>query len=98
MKRQAILITTFTAILLTILISCSKVNNKNMTVIKDCTGSYLRFNGKDYQICNIEIVEGFENGVEVEASFEKIDDCENNWAVCYMLHENEGWVNVTKIE
>ena len=98
MKSKTFLITTFTTILLTILISCSKVNNKNMTVIKDCTGSYLRFNGKDYQICNIEIVEDFENGVEVEASFERIDDCENNWIVCYMLHENEGWINVTKIE
>lgn len=69
-----------------------------MTVIKDCIGSYLRFNGKDYQICNIEIVESFENGVEVEASFERIEDCKNNWAVCFMLHENEGWINVTEIE
>lgn len=69
-----------------------------MTVIKDCTGSYLRFNGKDYQICNIEIVEGFESGVEVEASFERIEDCKNNWVVCFMLHENEGWINVTEIE
>ena len=78
MKSQAFLVTTLTTILLTTLISCSKVNNKNMTVIKDCTGSYLRFNGKDYHICNIEMVESFANGVEVEGSFEKIDDCENN--------------------
>lgn len=69
-----------------------------MTVVKDCTGAYLRFNDKDYQICNIEIVEDFENGVKVEASFEKIDDCENIWAACFMMHENEGWINVTKIE
>jgi len=81
-----------------ILASCSKVNDKEMTIIKDCTGSYLRFNEKDYHICNIEIVEGLEDGTEVEASFEKIDNCpESNNAVCEMLHKNEGWVNVKKI-
>lgn len=98
MKKQAVIISIFTTILLTILISCSKVNNESMTVIKDCTGSYLRFNAKDYQVCNIEIVADFENGAKVEASFEKIDECENNWIVCYMLHENEGWINVIKVE
>jgi SH3-like domain-containing protein len=78
--------------------ACSKVNNKDMTVIKDCTGSYLRFNGNDYHICNIEIVENFDSGTEVEASFKKIDECDNNWAVCQMIHDNEGWINVTKIK
>ena len=46
-----------------------------MTVIKDCTGSYLRFNEKDYHICNADIVLDIENGTEVKASFEKIKSC-----------------------
>jgi hypothetical protein len=89
----------FAVLILTILISCSKVNNRNMTVIKDCTGSYLRFNGNDYHICNEAIVENYGNGTEVKASFKKIDDCpDSDEIVCRMLHNNEGWINVTKIE
>jgi hypothetical protein len=85
--------------LIVIATACSKVNNKDMTVIKDCTGSYLRFNGNDYHICNIEIVENYDNGTEVEASFKKIDECPDcDEVVCEMLHHNEGWINVTKIK
>ena len=70
-----------------------------MTVIKDCTGSYIRFNGNDYHICNVEIVESYDNGTEVKAFFKKKDDCpDSDEIVCEMLHNNEGWINVTKIE
>ncbi|PCJ28861.1 MAG: hypothetical protein COA97_00555 [Flavobacteriales bacterium] len=95
MKEKILILT---VLFLTTFISCSKVNNKNMTVIKDCTGSYLRFNDKDYQVCNIEVVENFDNGTEVKASFKKIDKCENNWGGCNMLHQNEGWINVRNIK
>ena len=90
----------FLAIILIIIVTaCSKVNNRDMTVIKDCTGSYLRFHGNDYRICNIEIVENYDDGTEVEASFKKIDDCPDyDEAMCEMLHLNEGWINVTKIK
>ena len=70
-----------------------------MVVIKDCTGSYLRFNEKDYHICNAEVVENYNDGTEVKASFEKINNCsDSDEVVCEMLHHNEGWVNVTKIK
>jgi len=70
-----------------------------MTIIKDCTGSYLRLNNKDYHICNIEVTESFDSGTEVEASFKKIGDCQTNPPTeCEMLHKNEGWINVSKIE
>ena len=76
---------------MTILLSCSNVNNRNMIVVKDCTGSYLRFNGKDYHICNIETVENYDNGTEVKASFKIIDNCiDSNEVVCEILHKNEG--------
>ena len=86
-------------ILLVTVASCSKVSNKEMTVIKDCTGSYLRFNDKDYHICNVESVINYESGTEVKASFERINNCPEDTAVtCDMLHINEGWVRVTNIE
>lgn len=95
MQRAVLLLLIITSILL---ISCSKIDGKNMVVVKDCTGSYLRLHDKDYQVCNIEIVEDFEDGSRVKASFERIDSCENNWIACFMYHENEGWINITEIE
>ena len=69
-----------------------------MTVIKDCTGSYLRLNGNDYHICNFKIVDTFDNGTKVEGSFNKIDECiDNDEVVCEMYHQNEGWIEVTII-
>jgi hypothetical protein len=93
MKRQILIlaIASFTTF-----VSCSK---ENMTIIKDCTGSYLRLGGKDYHICNIEATESFDGGTEVEASFERISDCQTKPPTeCEMYHKNEGWVNVTDIE
>ncbi len=99
MKKQILVLTVLT---LATFISCTKTKDmtaiKDMTVIKDCTGSYLRFNNQDYHICNMEAVESFENGTAVDASFNEIDVCETNWAVCYLLHPNLGWVNVTEIK
>ena len=89
-----------TSIILIAFSSCSEINNRNMTVIKDCTGSYLRFNNKDYHICNFEIVDEFGDETEVKASFNKIETCSNleGIAVCEMYHKNEGLINVTEIE
>lgn len=92
-------ITILLVAILTTFISCSKVNDKNMIVIKDCTGSYLRFEGNDYHICNIEMVENYDSWTEVEASFKKIDECsEGDVVVCDMFHQNEGLIRVTKIK
>ena len=80
--------------------ACSKVNNREMIVVKDCTGSYLRFNENDYKICNIETVSDIEGGTIVTASFKEINACTNPAAsgLCELYHKNEGWVIVTKIE
>lgn len=70
-----------------------------VVVIKDCTGSYFRYNDKDYQICNSEIVTDFPNGAAVKASFMKVLSCPDheNRPVCKMYHLNEGWIYVTSI-
>ena len=81
-----------------IITSCSKITSEEVEIVKDCTGSYLKFNNKDYHICNEEIVNGFNNGDIVEASFRRIDECNNTGAICMMAHKNEGWIKVTKIE
>lgn len=80
----------FFVISVCILFSCKRIK-KTVTVIHDCTGSYLRFEGKDYPICNKEIVENIQNNTVVKATFEKInyEECKSDRAQCYMIHPYE---------
>ncbi len=88
---------TFLAVFFLLLVfSCKKVKQEKMTVIRDCTGTYLRFDGKDYHVCNLEKLETFPDNAAVTASFRKVDSCTDN-AACLMFHENEGWVEITDI-
>lgn len=95
---KSILLSSFVSTAL-VFTSCTKVNYKNATVIKDCTGSYLRINEKDYHICNDETVENYQSGEEVTASFKKIENCSNDTLiVCELYHQNEGWIEVTEVK
>jgi hypothetical protein len=94
----------FLSILLVSFVSCKKEDRcskgQEMIVITDCTGSYLRMDGKDYQVCNTEKVANFQNLQVVNADFKKISNCTGSAAddiVCMMLHENEGWIEVKSI-
>lgn len=81
--------------------SCKKERNLTVTVERDCTGTYLRLDGKDYQVCNLEKVSSFSEGATVSVTFKKIKECRGSAKdaiVCFMLHENEGWIEVEKIE
>jgi exopolysaccharide biosynthesis protein len=79
--------------------SCEKLTNVEVTVIKDCTGSYLRYEGKDFHICNYETVKNIENETIIKASFKKVEKCNSDTlAVCMMYHENEGWIEVLEIK
>lgn len=94
MKKIIFIATTIT--LLT-LVACKKEKNETITVVRDCTGTYLRLNGKDYNVCNFERVASFPDGVSVIATFRKIKNCTSR-AVCHIFHENEGWIHVEKIK
>lgn len=72
-----------------------------MKVVKDCTGVYLRFNSKDYRVCNLDKVSSFPDGATVKTTFKKIDSCSDPGQtvfVCNLYHESEGYINVEKIE
>jgi len=80
---------------------CKKELNQTVTVIRDCTGTYLRFDGKDYQVCNLETVASFTDGATAKVAFRKISECNSSARdvfVCKMLHANEGWIEVRSIE
>ncbi|HTN16950.1 MAG TPA: hypothetical protein VL092_04655 [Chitinophagaceae bacterium] len=87
------------AVALFALTACKKDTSKKMTVVKDCTGSYLRSGGKDYHICNESKVASFADGTTVTASYKKVSDCkeQEGKVICMMYHENEGWIEITGI-
>lgn len=90
----------FAALLICTAASCKKQDLESITVVKDCTGTYLRYEGKDYQVCNIEKLMSYSDGEMVHANFRKIEKCNGtamDVIVCFMLHPNEGWIEVERI-
>ena len=80
--------------------SCKKKTCGEMTIIKDCTGSYLRVDDKDYQICNENIVTNYADGTKVNATFIKLEACLalKDKSVCHMFHQHKGLIEVKKIQ
>jgi hypothetical protein len=98
MKFKLIIFLFFITILTT---TCKKRTRGTMTVIKDCTGSYLRYNDKDYPVCNEDKLDSFEDGTTVSATFVKDDKCISDRAHCAMVHGHVtevGRFRVTKIK
>ena len=101
MKNNLLLPLLSLLVLTTLFTSCIKEINKNVTVVRDCTGTYLRMDGKDYQVCNLEKVSPFADGVTVKASFKKLQECNGSARyaiICKMNHQDEGWIEVDKIK
>jgi hypothetical protein len=81
--------------------ACQKENKVNMTVVRDCTGTYLQKDGKDYQVCNLEKVKNFDDGTKVTASYKRLKERKGSGIdqiVCLMYHQSEGWIEVTAIK
>lgn len=80
--------------------SCKNENLVPAKIVRDCTGTYIRMDSKDYMVCNIDKLESFKDGADVQVAYSKITNCAeaNNRAVCLMYHQNEGWVEVSDVE
>lgn len=71
-----------------------------MTVVRDCSGTYLRLDGKDYHVCNEEKLSSFSSGTNVTATFKTLQNCKvlEEKIVCKLYHKNEGWVEVVNLK
>lgn len=70
-------------------------------VLRDCTGTYLKINQKDYHVCNTNLTNRFSDNSFVEVIYTKISVCTgeaNNGIVCMMYRENEGWIEIKNIK
>ena len=80
---------------------CRKESNQCVTVVRNCTGTYLKWDGKNYQVCNLEQVSGFEDGASLKATFKKIKTCNGSameQITCKMLFPHEGFIEVIKVK
>lgn len=81
--------------------NCSMKGNYSgaVKVIKDCTGTYIRYKEKDYKVCNEEVLKYYTNSSLVTVSFNKITSCPDQpLYICNMYHENEGFITISCLQ
>ena len=91
--------------ILGLLASCnaSIVHDRLQTgkITKDCTGTYIKIAEKgDYKVCNVDILEGKEVGETITFVYDFTKDCKPSIspAVCTLIHENIGVINIKTIK
>jgi len=83
---------------LTLLVACNKVNDQAVVLERNCTGTYLQFNDKNYKVCNTDKTAPYEDGQTLTASFRKISDCPSDSGfICQMAFPYESWIEVKSI-
>jgi transposase len=80
-----------------LLFSCEK-SGKSVQVVRNCTGIYLRVNGKEYRVCNSEKLSEYPNGVSIKVSYKHIKKCNSDDIVCMMVYPNDGDIKVLQIK
>ncbi len=91
----------FSASITAVLWSCAAGGaSKTAIVTRDCTGTYLRVDSKDWLVCNAEILSKHKDGAVVTAKFIKTDQCPEfaDKIFCMMYHENEGLIRITDLK
>lgn len=79
--------------------SCTRENLNKVIVVKDCTGSYLEVNGKDFGVCNIERLERYADRDAIHAKFILLNECTAaavRVPVCEIYHSHEGRIQIIK--
>jgi hypothetical protein len=95
MRKLILLIASF--VLITF-ISCAKRDYKSVTVVRHCTGPYLKIDGLEYLVCNPKMIESVKDGEQVMADYSFSDECLYDGIQCAMVYESAGWVRVNKIK
>lgn len=98
MKKYLLALAVMAVTGLSACVECKKF--KYVTVVKDCTGVYLRDQQKDYLVCNYEVLNAYSNGTSVRATYQHIGSCPklDTVVVCEMLHPSEGLVEVNLLQ
>lgn len=81
-------------------LACTKKNGVEASITRDCTGTYIRIQDKDYLVCNINSVGEYNEGEKVKVSYKMETDCpeREGLMMCMMYHENKGMVRILKVK
>jgi hypothetical protein len=69
--------------------------------IKDCTGSYIRFENTDFKVCNYEELVNYKTGDVIRIEFKKLKECSTispDELTCKMAHAFEAYIEVIKTD
>ena len=73
--KKLFLILVIGTILVPQLQSCDK-DRVRMEVVKNCHGTFLRDrSGKDYQVCNDELLNSYSSGTKIKVTFDNLNEC-----------------------
>jgi hypothetical protein len=71
----------------------------NGTIVRDCTGTYIRIGEADYLVCNKQDLVSIPDNAMVGVKYKKAKKCPpTDEMVCMMYHEHKGVVYVTKVQ
>ena len=73
--------------------------SSEVILVRNCSGTYIRFKELDYKVCNTELLIDFKNDTKIQMTFKDSKSCEiaKDTAVCMMYHPFIGSVEVISI-
>jgi len=79
---------------------CKKESYTHATIVKNCTGTYLKIIDKSYKVCNTSKTDAFAADQSVLVSFNLIKKCSNPepYSSCSMAYLYDAVVNVANIK
>lgn len=76
-------------------------SSSTITLIRNCTGEYLRIDGKDWLICNYQTVSNIAHNAAVAVRYQTVQGnaapCMGDRAICMMAWPYEGIVRIEDI-
>lgn len=88
-------------VVLTLFLVCSvscekKVEYISATVVRDCSGTYVRMDGKEYFVCNPEKIASAVDGAEVQFTYVSCDACTDRQEHCLIARPYESCITLVK--
>ena len=89
----------FLTVFLFTTVSCDKKTQK-MEIVRDCTGTYLKKDGKDHYVCNESILSSYSAGDKIKVQYDILTECFGliDSPVCLLFHEYEDKIEITKVK
>jgi hypothetical protein len=87
----------FLSFLLLFFSTCEKkVEYISATVVRDCSGTYVRMDGKEYFVCNPEKIASAVDGAEVQFTYVSCDACTDRQEHCLIARPYESCITLVK--